>query len=603
MRVPASTIWDTRIQAVCSVVCCRDGEDVEFWMCANFGQAGLDPPKLIINPNRVYPLEGAVRREKRFSVSVFREDQHELARKFIEMRRRGPDKATALGVEVRMDGRHGIPFVPGCSLTIFCELDEVLDTGDHTVMTGRVLESRKHSPGQLPLLYPEVAGGRPDVATRLTQAVSRLLSTLGLQERLRQFLVRRRGGAEKPDLPALTYHDGGFTDAEIDAQEPYGFVDRSRILKPPATPAILKRKMRVCVAGTGSWGSYHCRLFREASPEVELWVCGRTEDRTASFARRVGATGYVVGLERAAEDRRFEAMSLVLPHHIHRMAVEAAASGGKHILLEKPVANTLEDADAIIDAARRAGVLLMVAENMHFRPDVSAVARDMARGDAGEPLYWNAIAGGVYRPSGWKAKAEQMGGGVLLDIGVHYLRTLRLLMGEPDRVLATRAMQIHTSMEGEDSAQVLFSSRYGWQGHMLASWSTPRGDSPDIVVAGDRGTFHLWGNRPFYDFYPARPTAAVRLVSMIRPASLAQRLMRPELGRERRRIEGKDGTGYVTEIREFLAAVAENRAPSATAEDGRRDLEIALCMARSLRTEAWVECGVTRAAHKSPPSI
>jgi predicted dehydrogenase len=93
--------------------------------------------------------------------------------------------------------------------------------------------------------------------------------------------------------------------------------------------------------------------------------------------------------------------------------------------------------------------------------------------------------------------------GFLIDLGIHYIRTLRLIMGEPDRVLATKAMQIQTKMGGEDSGQVLFSSSFGWQGHLLANWSSPRGDVPDITVAGDAGVLHLWGNRPYYDFYPA----------------------------------------------------------------------------------------------------
>jgi len=106
--------------------------------------------------------------------------------------------------------------------------------------------------------------------------------------------------------------------------------------------------------------------------------------------------------------------------------------------------------------ARRAGVTLMVAENFHFRPAIREAVRAIERGDIGEPLYFKAHAGGIMRPDGWKADADLMGGGVLMDIGVHYIRALRMVMGEPDRVFATRAQQINTKISGDDSVQALF---------------------------------------------------------------------------------------------------------------------------------------------------
>jgi len=179
-------------------------------------------------------------------------------------------------------------------------------------------------------------------------------------------------------------------------------------------------------------------------------------------------------------------LTLALPHDVHRQSVDIAAAAGKHALVEKPIATTLEDADAMIRAAREANTILMVAEDMHFRPAVHEAARRIERGDLGEPLYALIHAGGIRRPSGWAAEKDRMGGGVLIDIGVHYIRGLRLLLGEPDSVIATRAMQINTKMTSEDSVQLLFSSKAGWQAHMLLSWSSQRGHLPDIVVAGEK---------------------------------------------------------------------------------------------------------------------
>jgi predicted dehydrogenase len=198
-------------------------------------------------------------------------------------------------------------------------------------------------------------------------------------------------------------------------------------------------------------------------------------------------------------------------------------------------------------------------------------------------------AGGILRARGWKADAALMGGGVLMDLGIHYVRALRLIMGEPDQVLATRAMQIDTKMAGEDSAQVLFKSPYGWEAHFLLNWAGPRGHSPDIIVSGDRGVLHLWPGRGYYDYMPAEEPEWMRFVPYIRPRWLAERLERPERLQQRRRIESEDTLGYLTEVREFLAAVGEKRAPVSDPRDGVRDLEVVLRAYESMNSGRWVE--------------
>jgi predicted dehydrogenase len=182
-----------------------------------------------------------------------------------------------------------------------------------------------------------------------------------------------------------------------------------------------------------------------------------------------------------------------------------------------------------------------------------------------------------------------MGGGVLMDVGVHYFRAVRLLMGEPDRVFATRAQQINTKMGGEDSVQVLLSSRLGWQAHLLMSWSSPRGHSPDILVSGERGILQIWPGDPYLELYPAEPRLLTELVSYIRPAWLGEKLMRPTFQRVRLPVPDADKIGYLTEIREFLAAVTEGRQPATVPMDARRDLEIVLRAYESLRAESWAE--------------
>lgn len=588
MRLPARTIWDIRIQGVCGIVSAADGAGAEIFFSGSFGQASLSPPRIVINPNRLYPIEPIIRRERRFAINILAAGQRAVAIRLINVRRRALAKDRIADIVVERDPQHGIPHVKDCLLTLFCEVEEILDTGDHSAIIAIVLDARRNPRRnrERPLLYDEVSGS-PARYPRPSRILRILAATSGVKDALRRILQRGKP-AVRVDLPRNTFEDGGQTEAEMALILANGIQDRGRVLSPPAAaPTPLRRRLGVCVVGVGAWGVYHCQLFRRASQLVDLYVCGRDRERLARVARAVGAKGYFVDLEAAVADPRIQAVSLVLPHDIHRWAVEAAAAGGKHALVEKPIAISLEDADTMIAAAKRAGVVLMVAEDMHFRPALGEAVAAIARGAIGEPLYLLAWGGGVVRPEGWKRDRDRLGGGVLMDIGVHYVRALRLLMGEPDRVFASRAMQVNTRLSGEDSVQLLLSSHYGWQAHVLLNWASPRGRNPDLVIMGEGGTIELWPGAAYFDHYPAKPLSLTRLVSHVRPVWLAERLSSPLLQRVRRRVPSGDGSGYMGEISEFLAAVSEERPPVSGPEDARRDLEIVLRGFEALRSQAW----------------
>ena len=573
MPWPSRDIWDTRIQGLCGVVSAPGENGVEVYLSGSFAQVSLSPPRVAINPNRLYAIEPAIRKAGRFAISVMPASRRDQVIRINKVRRREPGKPEILGLQFLQDG-HRIPYLDGSLQTLFCQVEEICNTGDHTLIIARVLESRG-SPlnGQVPLLYPDVSGAPPRFPA-VSKFVRRLLGITGTLDLVKSVFFRLRR-PPPPNIAATTYQVGGQTEQEISRISTYGLLDRGRSLSPPPAPAIVRRQIGVCVVGTG-WGSFHCELVRRACPQARLFVCGRDPHRTAGLARAMRAEDFFLDLPAAVADSRVQALTLALPHDLHREAFELAASAGKHALVEKPIATTLPDADAMIEAARRAGVILMVAEDMHFRPAVREAVRRIALGDIGEPLYLLAHAAGVRRPQGWAADQQRMGGGVLMDIGVHYVRGLRLLMGEPHSVLASRAMQINTKMSAEDSVQLLFSSPAGWEAHLLLSWSSNRGHLPDIVVSGEKGTLHLWPGAGFLDYYPVAPLPLTRLLSFVRPQWLQARLSHPAQQRIRVALAGRDKTGYESEVREFLAAVAGERQPATGPQDARRDLQIVL---------------------------
>ena len=124
------------------------------------------------------------------------------------------------------------------------------------------------------------------------------------------------------------------------------------------------------VVGCGRYAADFARNLRvqsdEAGPEVDLYFASRDERRAQEYCQRFGGLGYFGSYEAAARDPRIAALYVCTPHHLHRQHCELGLAHGKHIMVEKPLAHTQEDALAIIEAAARAGKTLMVAENVRY---------------------------------------------------------------------------------------------------------------------------------------------------------------------------------------------------------------------------------------------
>src|SRR5262249_52967086 len=201
-----------------------------------------------------------------------------------------------------------------------------------------------------------------------------------------------------------------------------------------------------------------------------------------------------------------------LPHHLHADAILAAAKAGKHILCEKPMCISLAQADEIVAAVDRAGIVYMSGHNELFYPAIAAAKEMLDRGDVGAPFlirshefptgYPAARIPG--RPAqqtmmvGWRASRETMGGGVLIDKGYHPTYILLYLAGsEPVSVTAMSNTYV-AQMDGEDTPLVLVKVANGAIGQIFTGegFAFPANDAKFHVI-GARG--EIYGNR--YDVH------------------------------------------------------------------------------------------------------
>ena len=217
--------------------------------------------------------------------------------------------------------------------------------------------------------------------------------------------------------------------------------------------------LRLGVAGLGRAFVLMLPTFR-ADPRVRLVAAAapREESRKA-FVREFGGRGHA-SVEALAEDPDVDAVYIATPHQMHADHVAAVARAGKHVLVDKPLAVSMDDADAIVDAARSAGVHLIVGPSHSFDAPVALARSIIEGGELGAVRMVHAFnyTDFLYRPRRPEELRTEEGGGVLFSQGVHQIDIVRLLCGgQATQVTAmTGAWDPDRPTEGAYSALIGF---------------------------------------------------------------------------------------------------------------------------------------------------
>jgi UDP-N-acetyl-2-amino-2-deoxyglucuronate dehydrogenase len=290
----------------------------------------------------------------------------------------------------------------------------------------------------------------------------------------------------------------------------------------------------------------------------------RDAARAHGYARAFGGIDAVGDYGAALADSRAVAAVVCTPHDRHLDDALAALAAGKHVLVEKPMGRTLEEADRMIAAAAAAGRMLMVAENFHWMPAFRQVRRWLDEGRLGPLREIRLVARGLRRHAGWRAAAGRMGGGTLIDGGIHYVHALRWWGGEVRSLYALSPPRTLADFEGEDCISLLATLSGGAVGLVSSSLAAP--GVPRLqwsTLTGTRATCFA-DNRG--------------RVLVVRGA-----------GGTRMRVFPRDVRGHEAMLRAFRDAVTTGKPPETDGADGRRDLAIVLAAYRSVAERRAVE--------------
>jgi predicted dehydrogenase len=194
---------------------------------------------------------------------------------------------------------------------------------------------------------------------------------------------------------------------------------------------------RVALLGGGFMARTHAQSYDALRDRAQVRVVCALEGADA-IAADLGASA-ATDWEAVVADPEIDAVDVCLPTPLHRPVAEAALSAGKHVLLEKPIALSLEDADAIGDAARATGRVLMVGHVLRYMPEVVELRRILDAGGLGRPLAASALR--LSAPPDWNQWMldPAKSGGVLVDMMVHDFDILNALLGPAESVVARGA--------------------------------------------------------------------------------------------------------------------------------------------------------------------
>jgi len=232
--------------------------------------------------------------------------------------------------------------------------------------------------------------------------------------------------------------------------------------------------MNVACLGIGWWSDVLADAIKR-SGKLHIVSCfSRSQEKRAAFAKKYGCRA-ARSYGEILEDRSIEAIINTTPNSVHRETTVAAARAGKHTFLDKPIANTIDDARVITEACRRAKVVLALGYQRRRESHFRWVKEKIAAGTFGRLV--NAEANisrdrlGRIDLSSWRYTAEGMPGGVMLQIGIHYTDVLEYLIG-PIKAVSGRFVRLVLPGDNPDVASLVLEHENGALSTLNASYAS-----------------------------------------------------------------------------------------------------------------------------------
>ncbi len=354
-------------------------------------------------------------------------------------------------------------------------------------------------------------------------------------------------------------------------------------------------RLRTGVIGYGKVAHLHAQALRSLPMSEFVAVCGRSAERAQAFAQQYGAAAFT-SVRDMIEQAGVQAVVICTPHPAHAGPAVEAASLGAHVLVEKPLASTLADCDAMIDAAQRAGVKLGVVSQRRFYEPVQRARAAIDAGKIGRPVLGTVVMYGwrdeaYYRSDPWRGQWSAEGGGVLVNQAPHQLDLLQWLMGPIDEVFGYWDNLNHPTIEVEDTAVAVLRFKGGGVGSIVVSNSQKPGIYGKVHIHGSNGASVGVQTEGGAMFIAGMTSIQEPPYNDLWTVPGEEALLDQWRAADRAAFDVPDpALRYLTlQNQDFLEAILGDRDPAVTGRDGRVTVEIFTAIYRSQRDRAPVK--------------
>lgn len=316
------------------------------------------------------------------------------------------------------------------------------------------------------------------------------------------------------------------------------------------------------VVGCGRIAQSHLNAIQQLPEHVELVaVVDMQEDRAKDYQTRFGAQKYYVLVEDALQDEAIEAVDLCLPPVAHCPVAVQALKAGRHVLVEKPMALTVQEVDAMINAAESNGVIVMAGQSRRFNEPLMAAKQLLDDGRIGRLIQISVASGG--KDSGppvwwWKDPAITGKSALMANWCSHWVDQIVWMAGSQPVRVSAEAASYNDEFAGVDQIAMLIAFESGVMASYQHTFNASFGDASGFAYMGTEGTINLSGNQ-------------VRLNG------------------ERVEGVGTRTNDFAAEIREYTSAIREERQPLASGREVRPAIAIMEAALESAETHQMIE--------------
>lgn len=326
-------------------------------------------------------------------------------------------------------------------------------------------------------------------------------------------------------------------------------------------------KVKVAILGAGFIADIHMECYHRFVHNAQVvGVYTRDENKAKAFAEKHHLPNAYSNIDDLISNSGCDVVDICLPNFLHADAAIKAAKAGKHVIIEKPIAVTLEQADAMINACKAANVKLMYAEELCFAPKYERVRQLANEGAFGE-IYMLKQAEKHSGPhSDWFYDVNLSGGGVLMDMGCHAIAWFRWMLKNTKAVsvYATMSTVLHKGRtKGEDNSVVIVEFENGVTAVAENSWAKHGGMDDKSEVYGTGGVAYA-------DLFMGNSSISYSKQGY----GYAMEKADTTVGWSFTVFEEAFNQGYPHELQHFIDCVQHDKQPVVTGEDGKAVLEI-----------------------------